>query len=84
MRRRFTLLMDRLRGLYDVIIIKSPPVLPNPAAFAFCDKVDIAILTLLHGHSRNPLVARAKHMLTAHGAPSVGVVLCEYDSDDFG
>ena len=69
-------LIADVRHLYDVIIIDSPPIFPDPTALLLSEHVDLVILASRYDTSRYPTVAAAKRLLSC--APSIGVVLNGY------
>ena len=56
-------LIEQLRKKYDLILIDAPPVGDSTFALTLCEHVDLAVLSVLYGESRYPLVAQAKRRL---------------------
>lgn len=69
------ILITRLREMYDLIIIDSPPVLPVPDALVLGQWTDGAILASRFDISRFPQVERARRQLDLAGIPIVGTVI---------
>jgi succinoglycan biosynthesis transport protein ExoP len=69
------LLIARLRQLYDLIIIDSPPVLPVPDALILGRWTDGAVLAARYDISRFPQVERARRQLDNAGIAIMGTVI---------
>lgn len=80
--RGFGMLIARLRQLYDLIIIDSPPVLPVPDALIIGRWTDGAVLASRYDISRAPQVERARHQLNNAGVPVLGTVINGMKSSD--
>ncbi len=80
--RGFGMLIARLRQLYDLIIIDSPPVLPVPDALIIGRWTDGAVLASRFDVSRAPQVERARHQLNNAGVPVLGTVINGMKSSD--
>jgi len=80
--RGFGMLIARLRQLYDLIIIDSPPVLPVPDALIIGRWTDGAVLASRYDVSRAPQVERARHQLNNAGVPVLGTVINGMKSSD--
>jgi capsular exopolysaccharide synthesis family protein len=68
-------LIARLRQLYDLVVIDSPPVLPVPDALILGQWVDGAILASRFDVSRFPQVERARRQLDNAGITVLGTVI---------
>lgn len=68
-------LLARMRGLYDVVIIDAPPLLPvvDPAILA--SKADGVLLVVRHGKTSVDAVENAVKRISAAGGRVLGVVL---------
>jgi polysaccharide biosynthesis transport protein len=73
--RNLGLLLTRLRQLYDLIIIDSPPVLPVPDALILGRWADGAVLAARYDISRFPQVERARRQLDNAGIAIMGTVI---------
>jgi capsular exopolysaccharide synthesis family protein len=71
----FGSLIGRLRELYDLIVIDSPPVLPVPDALILGQWADGAILASRFDVSRFPQVERARRQLDISGITVLGTVI---------
>ncbi|MDQ2623162.1 MAG: polysaccharide biosynthesis tyrosine autokinase, partial [Actinomycetota bacterium] len=80
--RGFGMLIARLRQLYDLIIIDSPPVLPVPDALIIGRWTDGAVLASRYDVSRAPQVERARRQLNNAGVPVLGTVINGMKSSD--
>lgn len=73
--RAFGMLIARLRQLYDLIIIDSPPILPVPDALIMGRWTDGVVLASRYDVSRAPQVERARRQLDLAGIPVLGTVI---------
>jgi len=73
--RNFASLITRLRQLYDLVIIDSPPVLPVPDALILGRLADGAVLAARYDISRFPQVERARRQLDSAGIAILGTVI---------
>ncbi|OJW20982.1 MAG: hypothetical protein BGO49_29960 [Planctomycetales bacterium 71-10] len=73
--RAFGMLIARLRQLYDLIIIDSPPILPVPDALIMGRWTDGVVLASRFDVSRAPQVERARRQLDLAGIPVLGTVI---------
>ena len=73
--RNFGSLITRLRQLYDLVIIDSPPVLPVPDALILGRWADGAVLAARYDISRFPQVERARRQLDSAGIAILGTVI---------
>ena len=80
--RNFGMLIARLRQMYDLIIIDSPPVLPVPDGLILGRWTDGAVLASRYDVSRAPQVERARRQLTNAGIPVLGTVINGMRSSD--
>jgi protein-tyrosine kinase len=67
-------LMGRLKGLFDFILIDSPPVTESQDALSICRKVDGVVLVLEAETTRWPVAERAKEQIEKNGGNILGVV----------
>ena len=72
---KFEELLARLRQLYDLVIIDSPPVLPVPDALIMGRFADGAVLAARYDQSRFPQVERARRELDRAGIAILGTVI---------
>ena len=72
---RLSELLGRLRQIYDLVIIDTPPVLPVADALIVGRWADGAVMAARFDASRMPLVERANRQLAAAGIPVLGVVV---------
>lgn len=80
--RNFGMLIARLRQMYDLIIIDSPPVLPVPDGLILGRWTDGAVLASRYDVSRAPQVERARRQLNNAGIPVLGTVINGMRSSD--
>ena len=80
--RGFGMLIARLRQLYGLIIIDSPPVLPVPDGLIIGRWTDGAVLASRYDISRAPQVERARRQLNNAGIPILGTVINGMRSSD--
>jgi capsular exopolysaccharide synthesis family protein len=73
--RAFGMLIARLRQLYDLIIIDTPPILPVPDALIMGRWTDGVVLASRYDVSRAPQVERARRQLDLAGIPVLGTVI---------
>jgi polysaccharide biosynthesis transport protein len=72
---KFGELINKLRQLYDLIIIDSPPVLPVPDALILGRWADGAVIAVRYDISRFPQVERARRQLDNAGITVLGTVI---------
>jgi succinoglycan biosynthesis transport protein ExoP len=72
---RLSELLGRLRQVYDLVIIDTPPVLPVADALIVGRWADGAVMAARFDASRLPLVERANRQLATAGIPVLGVVV---------
>ncbi len=73
--QRMSLLVEQLRGQYDVVLLDAPPVLPFADAVATAAASDGVVLVVRHGKTRIAQVRQASEALGAVGVPILGSVL---------
>ena len=66
---KFGHMIGKLRQVYDLIIIDSPPVLPVPDALILGRWADGAVIAVRYDISRFPQVERARRQLDNAGIP---------------
>lgn len=73
--RAMTELLQRLRPMYDVIIIDAPPLLPVTDAAVLAAKSDGAIVVVRHGRTRKEQLSVATSRLAQVDASAIGIVI---------
>lgn len=68
-------LIEKLKGMFDIILMDSPPVLAVADPTILATKVDAPVLVYKSGKTSRNAVHRAKVQLEAVGAPCKGVIL---------
>lgn len=76
---RFKAFIAELRGVYDYIIIDTPPVLAVPDARVIGQHVDAIIYTVLWDSTTTQQVKQGLQMLTSVGLKPTGLVLGQVD-----
>jgi capsular exopolysaccharide synthesis family protein len=71
----FERLIEKLRGMYDHVIIDTPPILPASEALLMARAADAAILCVRRDYSRVDQVSEAHGRLVAAGVKVAGAVL---------
>lgn len=79
---RFDSLLAALRGLFDVIIVDSPPMLAVTDPSTVASRVDAVLLVVRIRKNVKPLAARAARMLETLEANVLGVVVNGIGSRD--
>lgn len=72
---RMAKLLNRLREIFDYIIIDSPPVIGFSDARILADMADAAILVVKEGLASADLVRQAKYMISTNRCRIIGAVL---------
>lgn len=72
---RFEILVEKLSGVYDQIIIDSPPVLAVVDPVEIAVHADCAILVVRSGHVNDRQLSEAQRLLESVGVPITGTVL---------
>jgi len=72
---RFDVVLTALRGLFDVIIVDSPPMLAVTDPSTIAPRVDAVMLVVRVRKNVKPLAARAARMLETLEANVIGVVV---------
>jgi protein-tyrosine kinase len=67
-------LLDRLKGLFEFILIDSPPVTEFQDALSICRKVDGVVLVLEAETTRWPVAVRVKEEIIKNGGNIIGMV----------
>lgn len=67
--------LNSLKGVADVVLLDSPPVLPVTDAAVLSRHVDATLLVAKAGNTTRGQIARAVEILTQVGAPLIGAVL---------
>jgi polysaccharide biosynthesis transport protein len=75
--RRIQEVFNRLRGLFDLVLIDSPPVLPVTDAVVLAKDVDATLLIVAAGQTSRGDLQRASEKLAQVNARVVGLVLNE-------
>ncbi|MDN5895688.1 MAG: polysaccharide biosynthesis tyrosine autokinase [Nocardioides sp.] len=68
-------LIDQLRGMYDVVIIDAPPLLPVADAAILAHAADGALMVIRHGKTTHEALHTAADRLDSVGAKLYGVVV---------
>lgn len=68
-------LIEQLRGLYDVVIIDAPPLLPVADAAILAHAADGALMVMRHGKTTHEALQSAADRLDSVGAKLYGVVV---------
>ncbi|HZP76070.1 MAG TPA: polysaccharide biosynthesis tyrosine autokinase [Pseudolabrys sp.] len=71
--------LDRLRGMFDVIIVDAPPVVPLIDARALAEHADRIILTIAWDRTPQDVVAQALELLAPVYDRMLGTVLTRVD-----
>jgi polysaccharide biosynthesis transport protein len=71
----FTALIEKLRGMYEHIIIDTPPILPASEALLMAGAADASILCVRRDYSRVDQVSESMSRLLASGVKVAGAVL---------
>ena len=77
--RRFADLLQRLRGVYDHIVIDSPPVLAVPDARVLSRYADTTVFAVRWGYTTRTQLRQGLDMLGSIGQNADGVVLTQVD-----
>jgi non-specific protein-tyrosine kinase len=72
---KMRLVLDRIRGMADLVILDSPPILAVTDPTVLSTRVDGVILVVDAGKTRGEALARSKETITRGGARVLGVVL---------
>jgi polysaccharide biosynthesis transport protein len=67
--------LEDLRGLFDVVVVDAPPVLPVTDAVVLGTQADGVVLVCRAGQTDRQHLAEARHRVDAVGGAVVGVVL---------
>ena len=83
---RFGTLIEQLRGMFDLVLIDSPPILPVPDALLMGRHVDGVVMASRFDASRLPLVERASRQLAMANIPVLGMVVngAQTQTTDYG
>lgn len=77
----FRALMAEIRGIYDIVLIDTPPVLLAPDARILAQYADAALLCVRWNHTTRAQVEDALAMFESVGRAPAGLVLCQIDMD---
>jgi polysaccharide biosynthesis transport protein len=72
-------LLARLLGMYDHVVIDSPPILSVTDGVILARLVDAVVLVIRHGKASKHIIGRARDLLVRSGAPMAGLVLNAVD-----
>jgi capsular exopolysaccharide synthesis family protein len=72
---KFEELLNELRGLYDFVLVDSPPLLAVTDPCVVAARADGVLLTIRVSKNGRPSAERAKEMLASLGANVLGVVV---------
>jgi capsular exopolysaccharide synthesis family protein len=70
-----SLLIKELKGMYDTILLDSPPVIPVADPRILAGLVDGVLLVVKPGHTTQDALVQVRRDLQAAGAPLLGTVL---------
>jgi polysaccharide biosynthesis transport protein len=82
--RRIQEVFNRLRGLFDLVLIDSPPVLPVTDAVVLAKDADATLLVVAAGQTSRGDLQRAAEKLAQVNARVVGLVLNETSKQSGG
>lgn len=68
-------LLTQVRGMFDLVIVDAPPVIPVPDALTIGRWCDGAVLAVRYDMSRFPLVEKAHNRLATVGVQVIGAVV---------
>lgn len=71
-----------LRGLYDIVLIDTPPMLQVGDAMALCRSVDAVLVVVRLNVARKHTVAETRRMLDSCPANELGVIVTDAQRDD--
>jgi receptor protein-tyrosine kinase len=71
----FSATLEKLRTMYDNIVIDTPPILPASESLVIAAAADVTVLCVRRDYSRVDQVSEAVKRLTASGAKIAGAVL---------
>ncbi len=71
----FEAVIEKLRGMYDNIIVDTPPILPASESLLMAGAADAAVLCVRRDYSRVDQVSEAAKRLSSAGARVAGAVL---------
>lgn len=77
----FRALMAEIRGIYDIVVIDTPPVLLAPDARILAQYADAVFLCVRWHHTTRAQVQDALAMFESVGRAPAGLVLCQIDLD---
>lgn len=67
-------LLDQLKGLFEFVLIDSPPVTESQEALSICRKVDGVVLVVEAETTRWPVAVKAKEEIIKNGGNIIGMV----------
>jgi len=77
---RFDDLLAKLRGLYDLVIVDSPPILLVTDAIILSAKADGTMVVIRSGVTTQPVLARVSEVLNRSAGHVLGLVLNAVDT----
>ena len=72
--------LDKMKSVYDLVLIDAPPVLVVNDAAVIAAEVDAVILIVSAGETRTATLERAAEFLDSAGGHLLGVVLNKFDA----
>jgi capsular exopolysaccharide synthesis family protein len=72
---RFKEVLDQLRGLYDIVVVDTPPLLAVTDPSVVAPRVDSVLLTIRLSKNARSEAERARQILVGLGATILGVVV---------
>jgi protein-tyrosine kinase len=67
-------LLDQLKGLFEFVLIDSPPITESQEALSLCRKVDGVVLVVEAETTRWPVAVKAKEEIIKNGGNMIGMV----------
>lgn len=75
-------ILATLQGVFDVVLIDTPPVLPVPDALLIGRYTDGTAISVRYDTSRYPLLKQAHAKLTSVGIPVLGAIINGFQSPE--
>ncbi len=73
--KRMKQLLDYLHGLYDIVIVDAPPLLPVTDALVLAPQTDGVVMVVDYGSTRIGEALQGRNQLSQSGARNLGIVL---------
>ena len=71
--------VEKLKLLFDLVVIDAPPLLPVSDPAVISREVDAVVMVVRAGHTRRDVALRAKRILDDVGANLLGVIVNNMD-----